>query len=266
MRWQDYIEVEDGPDAEAIRKALDEIASTPEGQEYIERAVENLKESLGDPDAKIRIGPSDGLTAAYTNGNIRIGDAESIVRYEGADGNFHDLSMQRLLFHEIAHFAIGGKPPNNERPTIATTNSFMQKYYGEVPRHPDAHGWLDPSKIDIKGTRGWDWNDNFGSSAMVPMSNNISNLSVFDQFKDLSEEQANTLEPELNALWQFKENEGMFERQLENLLSETSPNELDPMLETFHETYDSQWSQTLENKNTIQPEIVPETGPVPLPQ
>lgn len=273
--WHDYVEVEDGPDAEAIRKSLDEMAQTPEGRETIEKAAANVRTATGLSEAKVRFMPIDsGSTVSYHNGIIEVSPDDSICRYKGKDGQFHDLSMQQMVFHEMTHIAHPRILSEAEPPTIEATNAYMKKYYGEPERDPEAHGNMDASKIDIEGTEGWDWNPNFDPSGNIREVKPLavyegSGLSVIEQFRSIDKEASAQLSPEMQSLWVNRENPDRFEEQLRTILRETDKDTLQLGLKDFSETFQKQRNEKQNqeaNPTLFKDDNKPANGPIINPQ
>ncbi|MEM8833848.1 MAG: hypothetical protein AAGB32_04830 [Pseudomonadota bacterium] len=146
-------------DIASIRSALEEIASTPEGRQMIKDAAAN------DPDGKINImGNPDGFTAAYKLGdeeNIGISGKDAVLQYRSPEtGEWHDLSIQRMLVEELQHKALGhdGITVENEAEAKTATNEYMEKYYDEPPQDT---GYQTQENLRIGGTDQWDYNQNF---------------------------------------------------------------------------------------------------------
>ena len=111
FNWRDYISVELSPTngAELFSQALDQIATTPEGQQLIRQA------NAGDAwkasnynriDDKLTL--NNGIENRY---NIASGGVEFNLynithqEYETIAGEWHDASIQRVLVHELLHAA-----------------------------------------------------------------------------------------------------------------------------------------------------------------
>lgn len=143
-----------GHNQRAIEQALEEIASTPEGAELLEQAAAR------GPDGIVHVMYNDdGYSLAFTPNDFSVGEHDSTFQYFSPEtGGYHDLSIQRLVVHELQHLALGhtSMTMENESEAVRATNEFMEKYYGEPPRDEDAmQGRLEG------GTRRWDINPNF---------------------------------------------------------------------------------------------------------
>lgn len=161
------------PDEELqkIENALSEMASTPEGQKALMDAAS--KSANG----KICILHNDGgLTYCIkheTHLFLLLGSIDSNFQYADAkNGSFHDVSIQRLLYHEIQHIALGhdkhtgdedhlGVSHTEEAEAVRATNKYMKKYYNEPPRNEDTN------KAKFEGTKEWDFNKNFNDAGRL---------------------------------------------------------------------------------------------------
>ena len=143
---------------QAARQALGELAQTAEGREAIIQAAENSS------DGKIHIiNNPGGFTAAYRSydsNTILIGDQDDGGIYQSPeDGQWYNMSIQRMLFHELTHFDGDGMSAHEESRAIEASNDFMDKYYGELPRSTDS---MDPNVVRFQGgDEGWNLNPNF---------------------------------------------------------------------------------------------------------
>lgn len=169
-----------------VTRALQEIASTPEGQALLEKAAAHS------PSGKIHIlHDPDNFSFAMTNGVIAIGNQDSRFQYYSPEtGGLHDITMQHFLVHELSHFALGhaqmrgdeiegamGVSLSKEAEAVAATNAYMAKYYGEPPRD------LDTMKGDISsGTQGWDFNHNFKGGRIKASLDNGLPAASFDSY------------------------------------------------------------------------------------
>lgn len=171
MSWRNHVYLSEDLDPQIkanLEKTLDEFWSTSEGQEAIINAAEKANNGF------LFIGPADFGTA-NKDGLILLPEGFN-GRYQGNDAQMHDISLQRFLFHEIAHIDTGKFRPHQESHMIRRTNRFMEKYYGEEPRHPKAHGNFGEDRIDRNGTEEWDFNENFqsqGAQLQQPDADNI---------------------------------------------------------------------------------------------
>lgn len=130
-----------------IRESLRELYATPEGRAMIQDAADNS------PDGRIHFleGPKTGAGIGSAGTHfVAISPSDSDTRYfSPATGEYHDISMQRMLHHEIYHlnqfdhidrysFPEGlGYSPDMEAEAIIATNTFMHEYYDEPPRTDD---------------------------------------------------------------------------------------------------------------------------------
>jgi Ca2+-binding RTX toxin-like protein len=146
-------------DAETLRQGLVDIAMTPEGRAMIEDAIErNAGEPISVYGATTTV-TIDGIV--YESGSP--GSALDINGYTGDEGpnlailvNMDNLggvevdrqsgdsdqvSVQRLMYHEMGHHAAGHTTgvPNDEISLISRANEFLAKYFNETPRVLD-HG------------------------------------------------------------------------------------------------------------------------------
>lgn len=202
-----------------LEKALEEIASTPEGLALLKQVAER------DPHGKINImtGGAAGLRSSSVLPNdIIIGDMDSRMRYADLDTGktYHDISVQRLLIHELYHHAHDHKEKSleNEEEAINSTNDYMLKYYNE-PRRA-----LDHDKVDYKGTEGWDFNENFNPNPDAlervfefgPASEpNPERLRGF--LANLPAEKTEHLSPETQSLYELRENPALFAQQFREI-------------------------------------------------
>lgn len=162
----------------SVQGILVEIAETPEGADLIKKASANTQNGIINFEA-------DSSTFTQVKGDTLIlGSLDASAQYIGNDDNYYDLSIQRILVHEIAHLAeehtnwqlqsdrfdrgeisvveIGPKEmglryiPENEADAVRITNDFMSKYYNEVPRaeyldaklNPDSPHWDNANSPD----------------------------------------------------------------------------------------------------------------------
>lgn len=144
-----------------ILQALEELYQTPEGRALIDSAAEHS--STGKIHILNGIG---GNTMAVGQGDfprmILLGDDDKARYFSPETGMFHDLSYQRLFYHEFYHIAREHKSVTGivnltlEEETVRATNKFMSKYYSEPARDPDNY-----FKTDNIGTPGFDLSDAF---------------------------------------------------------------------------------------------------------
>lgn len=150
-----------------VMRALQEIYATPEGRAAIERAA---GASL---DGKVHImNNPGGITMALGRGivsnTIVFGSEDDNAKYlQPSTGQYADLTIQRILYHEFHHMGHGHSMDNGqfnlrqESETIAATNVFMAKYYGEP------HRSLDHSAARFGGTEGHDFNRSYSGPTPV---------------------------------------------------------------------------------------------------
>lgn len=177
--WRRYVNVNgEGPTADAVEQALDEFASTPEGQQLIRDAYsgtpgafEKVDIDLADIPDGIRGLFGDAYVERGTN-DIKINADGSDMRYPDADGNFHDMTIQRMLHHELVHVAYHDKLSlGNEQDAIDRTNEYMSQYYGEPPnelgkwaeQHEERGSTLAEAYAELRqgGSTGWDISDDY---------------------------------------------------------------------------------------------------------
>lgn len=144
-----------GEDLNNMKSALEEIASTPEGAALLERVAAKSEDGT----INIMVNPG-GQSIALSPNNFALGTEDSNGRYYSSEtGEYHDITLQRLIVHELQHLDHGHThlSPENEAEAIRTTNDYMAKYYGEPARDEDSF------KGDFNGTPDWDVNQNFSS-------------------------------------------------------------------------------------------------------
>lgn len=132
-------------DRAKVEKSLDEISSTPEGQELIKRAHQNATTRPGEKLQIIRNadGPSVAMKGTSPGFSlIALGDSERDIQwYSPETKKYHDFTTQHLLVHELNHMAHNHPPGihyNSEKEAVEETNKYMKKYYNEPNRHEDA--------------------------------------------------------------------------------------------------------------------------------
>ena len=142
-------------DRQKVIKAMEEIASTPEGNELMQQAF------LRD-EGHINVAHSpNGYILSVSPNTVLLGEEHTGAQYNGVDGNMHDFSIQRILVHELYHLANDHHLlPKEDRPeaeiqNIQFTNKFMEGYYKEPERKEDHSGF------NKKGTDEWDFNSDF---------------------------------------------------------------------------------------------------------
>jgi hypothetical protein len=160
--WTDRRQI--SPDnQEKIIAAMEEIYSTPEGRALIQSASAQSRNGRilmnGNPEACA--GTSGGSNNGYAEINLGAG-METIKYYSNETGDYHDLTLQRVLFHEMLHIAgddVGGWGKiDMEQSRVNITNAFMRKYYGEPTRG-------EYQKHTKDGTKGYDISNNFNKAA-----------------------------------------------------------------------------------------------------
>lgn len=107
VSYKDYIDVdiEDPVLRAKVENALENFMRTPEGREVIEMGYLRCNANKDSPE-KIRIefNPQEGYKGqAFSSGRIAFGNGLNTMRYEGFDKEFHDFSLERVLFHELVH-------------------------------------------------------------------------------------------------------------------------------------------------------------------
>lgn len=149
--------------ADTLRLALQEIAATPEGLSMIEtiyQRFEGEKISVNIHHANQAGGVDvDGRTPV-----LIIGTSDWATQFAYyTDTGVQDVSLQRMIFHELYHLANHVRPfvngenfsaeliLRNEEEAVNATDAFMARYYGEPPRQ-------DYSNNSIHGqTPYWDF-------------------------------------------------------------------------------------------------------------
>ncbi len=119
-----------------LEEALSEISSTREGRQMIRQAARRGE------DGKVNIIYNEGgFTVALISGDFAVGTEDDQFMYQGVDGDMYDLSIQRMVFHELVHLGLGHEEFSleNESEAVRVTNQFMSKYYGETPRNEDTN-------------------------------------------------------------------------------------------------------------------------------
>lgn len=149
-----------------IENALEEISNKPEGLEILKNVAAEF------PEGKIPFLDHDGgrTLVAFVSEDVNnemsailIGTKDSNARYYSPQTQeFHDISIQRAIFHELKHFELGhiesyhdgitaDMKVAHEVEAVKATNDFMGKYYDEPLRSED----LFIAKYD--GTEEWDF-------------------------------------------------------------------------------------------------------------
>lgn len=170
----------DGALRQRVEQALEEIASTPEGAKLLEVVAEKY------PDGKINIiSKEGGGTFALAPNDIQIGSMDDGFQYYSHEtSKFHDMSLQRMLVHELEHLASAhehkrgdenefGISPTEEAEAVNSANAFMSKYYGEVPRSEDT------TIGRLHGSSGWDYNEDFKDKPEL-LRSKLSELTIPD--------------------------------------------------------------------------------------
>lgn len=215
FNWKNYIQIHgDGPLADQIRRSLDEMASTPEGQRLIRDAYDATNVD-GNPTGKYNLVVTDqdlsnyGGAVAGTYG-MAMQNNGGIYMYEDMQGGMHHMTLQRTLFHEMYHSAHGHRQtPANERDAITATNDYMEKYYGETPRKPTSFG-------STEGTGRWEFNNNFnGSRRAMFLNTDPETARQQIQTADISE--IGSYPPELQALYETRDFRDIFSENFETL-------------------------------------------------
>ncbi|MEM9468639.1 MAG: hypothetical protein AAF988_00590 [Pseudomonadota bacterium] len=127
-----------------VKKALAEILSTPEGYDIISTAVENY----GGNKIHIDIDDFDFIGEVHVAAGVPFIKITNNAFRKGStffsNGGIRQVSIQRLLVHEIYHLyarhaeelvtASEEERLRYEDQTISFTDAYMQKYYNEKPR------------------------------------------------------------------------------------------------------------------------------------
>ncbi len=149
----------DGENLDAVKQALEELMSTPEGEALIKQAAADA------PDGKVNIIFLEGgytvVPGEKDTNDIILGTKDSSFQYHSPEtGGHHDISIQRVMFHELQHIAAGHTSSTKEleADAIKSTNDFMKKYYDEPERN------LDVYQLSEDGTPKWDINPNFNQN------------------------------------------------------------------------------------------------------
>ena len=190
-------------DQKIIEKGLEEISSTPEGLELI-KYVASLYE-----DGKINIMRNKGdLTFALTPNDFALGSEDSSFKYQTEAGTFENISIQRLIYHELQHHFLGHQQITleNEYETTRETNQFMEKYYNAPNRDEKAED------INLSGTKKWDFNKNFNSQL-------AADEMLRYQVSAIPPDQIENYSPELQSLYEFIGHPERFQEQLRQLES-----------------------------------------------
>ncbi len=195
-----------GRDREIMERALAEIASTPEGLDLLKKAA-----SRG-PDGKVNIMfDPGGYSVAYAPNDFAIGTQDRSYQYYSTETRqYHNLSVQHLLVHELNHLALGHQEfkPENESQAVRETNKFMKKYYGEPNRDEDTTtgrmtGGTPELDLDTRFRR---FSDDVRADYMPQQL--MQNLSSIPDGKALH------LSPELQSLHALKDHPQMFSQQV----------------------------------------------------
>lgn len=196
-----------GPDRIKLELALQEIASTPEGEKL-------LREAMGPEHKKIPILKNEGgLTMAVPAGrSIFLGTEDSDLRYRNPEtGEMRDVSVQHVLVHELKHITLRhttktgdenkyGFSPGKETEAVAATNPYMEKYYGEPHRDKDT------STGDFGGTEHWDYDVTRLARALNAMT----------------PEQVAKAGPEVQSLHEFRNDPKRLVQQFETMANDGS--------------------------------------------
>lgn len=199
-----------------VETALSEFASTPEGASMLERAAR------GSPAGKVHIAYNAGggswaigLPDAHT---VAIGSTESSAQYRTETGDYQDLTVQRLLYHELQHLALdhhkargdevevagGVVSASKEAEAIRATNIFMERYYGEPGRTLDVGaGAFVYEGGDLK----LELNKDFQAGSLKKAS--LDELR--GQFAALSAAEVRELGPEIQSLYEVHGHAALFE-------------------------------------------------------
>ena len=212
-------DVQLSPEKQAlVEKVLDELSQTPEGRELIRNAA------AGSPDGQLYIFDNlDGHSAAlgpksfFRANAFGIGDADSGFQYMGKDGNLHDITLQRLIVHELHHFSEGQKAGNTidfekESDAIHKTNLFMQKYYGSVPRDEDS------SLGRFGNPKPWDLETQFKIPSNKPPT--LGPKDALDRIETIPAYEIEGLSIETQSLWEVRANPEAFVKQYTTLVHE----------------------------------------------
>ena len=158
-----------------IANSIGEFRRTAEGRELWAAALQKTANGMmaflhgGEGSSRFFVDHHDVTLRSIDA--IMIGGRDYSARYVCTDGLPRNVSIQRILFHELTHVAEGhaGIPlidmavpidaPDEvlqlERDVITRTNEFMAKYYGEAPR------CLLRYASDFEGTPYLEFNRNF---------------------------------------------------------------------------------------------------------
>ncbi|MBK8208685.1 MAG: hypothetical protein IPK78_00755 [Rhodospirillales bacterium] len=199
-----------------VEKAFEEIASTPEGEQLLREAASRY------PDGKIHVAQNTGgWTLQIHPGMIALGTEDSRLQYSSPEtGQNHDLTIQNLVVHELYHIVNhheerrGDENKNGislieEAEAVRATNAYMKKYYDEPFRDEDT------TKGSLSGSFGWDWNRNF-----QPQGHACANPepeSLRQQIAGLTADEVEKLGPEIQSLYEFRNNQARFNTQLAEL-------------------------------------------------
>lgn len=198
---------DNAPKVELINKALEEIASTPEGQKLI------LDAASKSPDGVINFMryPAPNIsTQAQAPNDILMGDATDLARYSGNDQySRFNACIQRVLFHEMQHIALDhkGNTPENEQEAIRATNAFMSKYYNEPFRSENG-------AVDYHGTTRLELDKGFRPEGY---RNRSSLDNLMETLSSVPDEHIDNASPELQSLYELRDNRTLLENQYTNL-------------------------------------------------
>ncbi len=204
-----------------MEKTFEELSQTPEGRQLI---MDAAKQSPSDTISIVRnAGPNgtSGETGTRVDkGLIYIGDNDNTFRYySDKTGQYHDMSIQNLMVHELNHIAYYINPDDesqenfeaNESDAIRRTNEYMAKYYGEPPRSED------PNKGDkFGGSNGWDVNEGFNPSGY---DTKVEPEKLRKALLETDQEQVAMMSPEIQSLHAYKDHENLFKEQFAQLES-----------------------------------------------
>lgn len=146
--WRDHIAVTGDDNFKIeVEQCLDLLAKTPEGQDLISyAALEN--QERGFSVIELTAGLEESFDENFValahpeDGTIEINrDAIRDAQYYMKDGGEQDISLNRVLFHELSHMRY---PDYTEDEIIETTNAYMTKYFDSPEREyhegPDTNG------------------------------------------------------------------------------------------------------------------------------
>jgi hypothetical protein len=150
-----------GPDRIKMELALQEIASTPEGEKILRDAAAK------GPEGKVHVLSNDGgYTHAYSSAIVLFGTDDGGFQYKVAGSDTrHDDFVQNVTIHELTHIRlehgkrISGDEDNDghslseEAEAVREANEYIAKYYDAPPRDENT-----AQIVTIGGTPQWDYN------------------------------------------------------------------------------------------------------------